>query len=169
MVSIIIEVFLSDFCYLYRSCFSGWGGIIRVHNHCIEMRYRRVQACHFHMLFTHPLPTPNIRMLEPMSTGSYDAGGSCPDLSSHNETCLEARYQIAAFLWQWEHSSILSQEVPRLPLYCTGRHFPCLHYSTCVSPVSDKRLWSRCLKLILQAVGVSSTLRSKLPLDTGFS
>ena len=33
-----------------------------------------------------------------MSTGSQDAGGSCPELSSHKKASLEARFQLAAFL-----------------------------------------------------------------------
>ena len=34
-----------------------------------------------------------------MSTGSQDAGGSFPDLSSHKEACLEASFPLAALLW----------------------------------------------------------------------
>ena len=69
-----------------------------VGNHCIQLRYTGVQAQCLHMLFSQPLPAPNIRILAAMSTVRQDAGGLCPVLSSHRETCLEATCQLAAFL-----------------------------------------------------------------------
>ena len=98
-----------------------------VGNRCIQLRYTGVQAQCSHMLFPQPLPATNIRMLVATPTVRQDAGGFCPVLSSHREACLEASSQLAAFLWQCEGSSILSQEVPRLPLYCTWRYPPGLH------------------------------------------
>ena len=112
-----------------------------VGNRCIQLRYTGVQAQCLHMLFPQPIPATNRRRLAGKSTVRQDAGGLCPVLSSHREAGLEASCQLAAFLWQGEGSSILRQEVPRLPLYCTWRHLPGLHYSTCVSQASDKRLW----------------------------
>ena len=72
-------------------------------------------------------PSPNRRMLAATSTVRQDAGGFCPELSSHREACLEASSQLPAFLWQREGSSVVSQEFPRLPLYCTWRYRPGLH------------------------------------------
>ena len=80
-----------------------------------------------HMLFPQPLPATNMRMLAAPSTVKQDAGGWCHVLSSLREACLEASCQLAAFLWQGEGSSILRQEVPRLPLYCTWNYPPGLH------------------------------------------
>ena len=85
------------------------------------------QEQRFNMLFSQPLPATNMRMLASMSTVRHDAGGYCPELSSHREACLEAISQIDAFLWQRVGSSIVSQEFPRLPLYCTWRYRPGLH------------------------------------------
>ena len=65
-------------------------------------------------------PTTNMRVLG-TSTLRQDAGGFFPEHSSQREACLEARSQLAALLWQREGSSILSQEVPRLPLFGTWR------------------------------------------------
>ena len=96
-------------------------------NRCIQLRYTWVQAQRFHMLFSQPFPATNMRTLAAPSTVKQDAGGLCPVLSSHREACLEASSQLAAFLWQGEGSSILRQEVPRLPLYCTWRYPPGLH------------------------------------------
>ena len=96
-------------------------------NRCIQLRYTWVQAQRFHMLFSQPFPATNMRTLAAPSTVKQDAGGLCPVLSSHREACLEASCQLAAFLWQGEGSSILRQEVPRLPLYCTWRYPPGLH------------------------------------------
>ena len=96
-------------------------------NRCIQLRYTWVQAQRFHMLFSQPFPATNMRTLAAPSTVKQDAGGLCPVLSSHREACLEASCQLAAFLWQGEGSSILRQEVPRLPLYCTWRYLPGLH------------------------------------------
>ena len=98
-----------------------------VGNRCIQLRYTWVQAQRFHMLFSQPFPATNMRTLAAPSTVKQDAGGLCPVLSSHREACLEATCQLAAFLWQGEGSSILRQEVPRLPLYCTWRYPPGLH------------------------------------------
>ena len=98
-----------------------------VGNRCIHLRYTGVQAQCLHMLFPQPIPVTNIRRLAGTSTVRQDAGGFCPVLSSHREACLEASCQLAAFLWQGEGSSILRQEVPRLPLYCTWRYPPGLH------------------------------------------
>ena len=98
-----------------------------VGNRCIQLRYTWVQAQRFHMLFSQPFPTTNMRSLAAPSTVKQDAGGLCPVLSSHRETCLEASCQLAAYLWQGLGSSILRQEVPRLPLYCTWRYPPGLH------------------------------------------
>ena len=42
--------------------------------------------------FRCPLPAPNIRILAVTSTGRQDAGGSCPELSSHKRACLEVRF-----------------------------------------------------------------------------
>ena len=98
-----------------------------VGNRCIQLRYTGVQAQCLHMLFPQPIPATNIRRLAGTSTVRQDAGGFCPVLSSHREACLEASSQLAAFLWQCESSSILSKEVPRLPLYCTWRYPPGLH------------------------------------------
>ena len=98
-----------------------------VGNRCIQLRYTWVQAQRFHMLFSQPFPATNMRTLAAPSTVKQDAGGLCPVLSSHREACLEASCQLAAFLWQGEGSSILRQEVPRLPLYCTWRYPPGLH------------------------------------------
>ena len=98
-----------------------------VGNRCIQLRYTWVQAQRFHMLFSQPFPATNMRTLAAPSTVKQDAGGLCPVLSSHREACLEASCQLAAFLWQGEGSSILRQEVPRLPLYCTWRDPPGLH------------------------------------------
>ena len=98
-----------------------------VGNRCIQLRYTGVQAQCLHMLFSQPFPATNMRTLAAPSTVKQDAGGLCPVLSSHREACLEASCQLAAFLWQGEGSSILRQEVPRLPLYCTWRYPPGLH------------------------------------------
>ena len=99
-----------------------------VGNRCIQLRYTGVQAQCSHMLFPQLLPATNIRMLAATPTVRQDAGGFCPVLSSHREACLEASSQLAAFLWQCEGSSFLSQEVPRLALYCTWRHPPGLYF-----------------------------------------
>ena len=96
-------------------------------NRCIQLRYTWVQAQRFHMLFSQPFPASNMRRLAGTSTVKQDAGGLCPVLSSHREACLVASSQLAAFLWQGEGSSIVRQEVPRLPLYCTWRYPPGLH------------------------------------------
>ena len=98
-----------------------------VGNRCIQLRYTGVQAQCLHMLFPQPIPATNIRRLAGTSTVRQDAGGFCPVLSSHREACLEATCKLAAFLWQGEGSSILRQEVPRLPLSCTWRYRPGLH------------------------------------------
>lgn len=45
--------------------------------------------------FGHPLPAPNISILAVMSTGRQDVGGSCPELSSQKEECLEASFLLA--------------------------------------------------------------------------
>ena len=47
------------------------------------------------LAFLQPLPTPNIRMLVATTTGSQDAGRSCPELSSQKEACLEASILLA--------------------------------------------------------------------------
>ena len=73
-----------------------------------------VQTQCLHMLFPQTIPATNRRRLAGKSTVRQDAGGSCPVLSSHRETCLEASCQLAAYLWQGQGSSILRQEVPRL-------------------------------------------------------
>ena len=98
-----------------------------VGNRCIHLRYTGVQAQCLHMLFPQPIPATNRRRLAGKATVRQDAGGACPVLSSHRETCLEASSQLAAYLWQGQGSSILRQEVPRLPLYCTWRYPPGLH------------------------------------------
>ena len=98
-----------------------------VGNRCIQLRYTGVLAQCLHMLLPQPLSATNIRRLAGTSTVRQDAGGFCPVLSSHKEACLEASSQLAAFLWQCEGISILSKEVPRLPLYCTWRYPPGLH------------------------------------------
>ena len=77
--------------------------------------------------FLKPFPATNLRTLAAPSTVKQDAGGLCPVLSSHREAYLEASCQLAAYLWQGQGSSILRQEVPRLPLYCTWRYPPGLH------------------------------------------
>ena len=71
-----------------------------VGNRCIQLRYTGVQAQCLHMLFPQPLSAPNIRMLAATSTVRQDAGGFCPDLSSHREAGLEACSHVAAFLWE---------------------------------------------------------------------
>ena len=96
-------------------------------NCCIQLRYTGVQAQCLHILFPQPIPATNRRRLAGTSTVRQDAGGFCPLLSSSREACLEASSQQAAFLWHCEGSSFLSQEVPRLPLYCTWRYPPGLH------------------------------------------
>ena len=96
-------------------------------NRCTQLRYTGFQAQCLHMLFPQPLSATNIRMLAAAPTVRQDAGGFCHVLSTPREACLEASSQLAAFLWQCEGSSILSQEVPRLPLYCTWRYPPGLH------------------------------------------
>ena len=98
-----------------------------VGNRCIQLRYTGGQAQCLHMLFPQPIRATNIRGLAGTATVRQDAGGFCAVLSTPREACLEASSQIAAFLWQCEGSSILSQEVPRLPLYCTWRYPPGLH------------------------------------------
>ena len=98
-----------------------------VGNRCIQLRYTGVQAQCVHMLFPQPLSATNIRMLAATPTVRQDARGFCPDLSSPREAFLETSSQLAAFLWQCEGRSILSKEVPRLPLYCTWRYPPGLH------------------------------------------
>ena len=109
-----------------------------VGNRCIQLRYTGVQAQCSHMLFPQPLPATNIRMLAATPTVRQHAGGFCPVLSSHREACLEASCQLAAFLWQREGSSILSQEVPRLALYCTWRYPPGLHcYPASLKPLAN--------------------------------
>ena len=45
--------------------------------------------------FRLPIPAPNIRILAVTSTGRQDAGGSCPELSSHKEAGLEASILLA--------------------------------------------------------------------------
>ena len=77
--------------------------------------------------FLTTFPATNMRTLAAPSTVKQDAGGLCPVLSSHREASLEASCQLAAFLWQGEGSSILRQEVPRLPLYCTWSYPSGLH------------------------------------------
>ena len=96
-------------------------------NRCIQLRYTGVQAQCVHMLFPQTIPATNRRRLAGKSTVRQDAGGFCHVLSTPREACLEASSQLAAFLWQCEGSSILRQEVPRLPLYCTWRYPPGLH------------------------------------------
>ena len=71
-----------------------------VGNRCIQLRYTGVQAQYSHMLFPQPLRATNIRMLAATPKVRQDAGGFCPDLSSHEEACLEASFQPAAFSWQ---------------------------------------------------------------------
>ena len=71
-----------------------------VGNRCIQLSYTGFQAQCSHMLFPQPLPATNIRMLAATPTVRQDAGGFCPVLSSHRETCLEHSCQLAAFLWQ---------------------------------------------------------------------
>ena len=71
-----------------------------VGNRCIQLRYTGVQAQCLHLLFPHPIPATNIRMLAATPTVRQDAGGFCPVFSSHKEACLEASCQLAAFLWQ---------------------------------------------------------------------
>ena len=96
------------------------------------------------------------------------------------DTCLSQNLcpvsnDVLSKFWPWERSSILTQEVPSVPLYSTWRHLPGLHYSTCFSQAFDKRLWWRCSKLILQAIwnceglGVNSTLGREMLLDLRFS
>ena len=86
-----------------------------------------VQEQQFQVLFSQPLQATNMRLLAATSTVKQDAGGFCPELRSHREACLEASSQLPAFLWQREGSSVVSQEFPRLPLYCTWRYRPGLH------------------------------------------
>ena len=69
-----------------------------VGNRCIQLRYTGVQAKCLHMLFPQPIPATNIRSLAGTSIVRQDAGGFCPVLSSHKESCLEASSQLAAFL-----------------------------------------------------------------------
>ena len=45
--------------------------------------------------FGRPLPAPNISILAVTSTGRQDAGGSCLELSSQKEACLEASFLLA--------------------------------------------------------------------------
>ena len=45
--------------------------------------------------FSRPLPAPNIRILAVTSMGRQVAGGSCPELSSQKEACLEASILLA--------------------------------------------------------------------------
>ena len=71
-----------------------------VGNRCIQLRYTGVQAQCSHMLFPQPLPATNISMLAATSTVRQDAGGFCPDLSSHREAGLEVSSQQASFLSQ---------------------------------------------------------------------
>ena len=49
------------------------------------------------LAFLQHLPEPHLRMLAAMTMGRQDAGGSCPELSSHKRACLEASFQLAAF------------------------------------------------------------------------
>ena len=145
-----------------------------VGNRCIQLSYTGVQAQCLHMLFLQPIPATNMRMLAGTSRVRQAAGGFCPVLSSHREACLEASSQLAAFLWQGEGSSILRQEVPRLPLYCTWNTV-----QVCIVNLRLRGLWQKSLvktwKLTLQAVWnceglrVSSTLSSKMILDKAFS
>ena len=108
-----------------------------VGNPCIQLRYMGVQAQCSHMLFPQPLPATNIRMLAATLTVWQDGGGFCP-VSSHRRACLEASCQLAAFLWQREGSSILSQEVPRLPVYFTWGYPPGLHsYPSSQKPLAN--------------------------------
>ena len=73
-----------------------------------EGRWKTLYSTQIHVssgpMLTHaipqPLPAPNIRMLAAMSTLRPDAGGLCPDLSSHREACLEVSSHLSAFLWQ---------------------------------------------------------------------
>ena len=70
-----------------------------VGNRCIQLRYTGVQAQCLHMLFPQPLSATNIRMLAAMSRLSQDAEGSCPELCSQKEACLQARFPLAELLW----------------------------------------------------------------------
>ena len=66
---------------------------------CFQLRSTWVQASRFHMHFPQTLPAPHRRMLAAMPTGSQDAGGSCLELTSQKEACLEGTFPLAAFSW----------------------------------------------------------------------
>ena len=66
---------------------------------CIQFGSTWVQASRFHMHFPQPLPAPHRRMLAATPTGSQDAGGSCLELTSQKEACLEGTFPLAAFSW----------------------------------------------------------------------
>ena len=68
-------------------------------NRCTQLRYTGFQAQCLHMLFPQPLSATNIRMLAAMSRLSQDAEGSCPELCSQKEACLQARFPLAELLW----------------------------------------------------------------------
>ena len=70
-----------------------------VGNRCIQLRYTGVQAQCLHMLFPQPIPATNIRRLAGTSTVRQDAGGSCPELCSQMEACLQARFPLAELIW----------------------------------------------------------------------
>ena len=61
------------------------------------------------MLFSQPLPAPNIRILAAMSTVRQDAGGFGPDFSSHRESCLEASF-LLSFLFIYERHTVRERE-----------------------------------------------------------
>ena len=109
-------------------------------NRCIQLRYTWVQAQRFHMLFSQPFPATNMRTLAAPSTVKQDAGGLCPVLSSHRETCLEASCQLAAYLWQGQGSSILRQEVPRLQSSAPGDTL-----QVCIVNLRLRSLWQTSL------------------------
>ena len=95
----------------------------------IEGRWKSLYSTQIHVssgpMLTHAflqhITATNMRLLAALSTVRQDEGGIGPELSSHREACLEASSQLAAFLCLGEGSSILSQEVPRLPFYCAWR------------------------------------------------
>ena len=93
----------ADVCYPLLQGFWNIATLLlrkAIGNRCIQLRYTGVQAQCSHMLFPHPLPATNIRMLAATPTVRQHAGGFCPVFSSHREACLEASCQLAAFLWQ---------------------------------------------------------------------
>ena len=72
------------------------------------------------MLFSQRLTAPNIRMLASTSTVRQNAAGSCPEICSQKEACLQARFPLAELLWPSERSSIVSKDVPSIPLTAPG-------------------------------------------------